>query len=520
MRITLATKFNLLTIVIILVTSVLLSVFYLVDEMKDNHQKLLNDGRSAAAMAALNSEYGIYTRDKKALGQVVESLYLVDGVAYVAIYDLRGRPLIEKSFVPGISMKWSAESASAREEKIVAAELTDAQSGFSYFDVIAPVVSYARHDVMDPIAFGSGSSDARVVGHVRLGLTQESLRRRMRDLLISVSLFTFACIGAGIVLTVIMTRRISAPLKQLNEATRAVSEGRLEQPVEITTRDEVSDLSRSFNQMMGRLREYRAQVETRTKELTATNEQLLQEIQARKTAEEQLLHDAFHDALTGLPNRALFMDRLTHAIAIARRRKEYLFAVLFLDLDRFKVVNDSLGHLVGDRLLVELGARLTQSLRPGDTVARLGGDEFAILLEDISGTGNAIMIADRIAKELPDPFMIDGHEVFTSGSIGIALSAPSYEKAEQVLRDADTAMYQAKTQGRARHVVFEQGMHERAVERLRLETDLRRAAERGEFIVYYQPILSLKSKTVIGCEALVRWHHPERAPLIAGDLPS
>ncbi|HAK59802.1 MAG TPA: GGDEF domain-containing response regulator, partial [Nitrospiraceae bacterium] len=210
--------------------------------------------------------------------------------------------------------------------------------------------------------------------------------------------------------------------------------------------------------MLGNLREYRDQVDVRTSELTDTNEQLRQEVQARKEAEQQLLHDAFHDGLTGLPNRALFMDRLSHAIAIGKRRSDYLFAVLFLDLDRFKVINDSLGHLIGDQLLVALGQRILKCLRPGDTVARLGGDEFAILLEDIKGLSNAMVIGERIENELKASFDVAGHEVFVTGSIGIALSSKAYERPEQILRDADTAMYHAKAHGRARKEVFESGM--------------------------------------------------------------
>jgi diguanylate cyclase (GGDEF)-like protein len=270
--------------------------------------------------------------------------------------------------------------------------------------------------------------------------------------------------------------------------------------------------------MRYRLRAYHAQVEERTVELTAMNEKLLQEIGARTAAEEQLRHDAFHDALTGLPNRALFMDRLAHAMKIAKRRKDYIYAVLFLDLDRFKVVNDSLGHIIGDQLLISFGRRLAASLRPHDTIARLGGDEFAILLEDINGLSNAAYIAERIGAEMAAPFSVGGHEVFVTGSIGIAIGAVEYEQPEQILRDADTAMYKAKSSGRGKVAVFEQGMHTHAVERLRLETDLRRAIERDEFVVFYQPIMSLKTNAVSGYEALVRWQHPERGLLNPGDF--
>jgi diguanylate cyclase (GGDEF)-like protein/PAS domain S-box-containing protein len=234
----------------------------------------------------------------------------------------------------------------------------------------------------------------------------------------------------------------------------------------------------------------------------------IQDITDRKRAEEQLLHDAFHDGLTGLPNRALFMDHLKLAIARSQRRDDYQFAVLFLDLDRFKVINDSLGHMVGDQLLVGIARRLETCLRAGDTVARLGGDEFTILLDDLADACETPLVVERIQRELASPFNLGGHEVFTTVSIGIAPSATGYDSPDEILRDADTAMYRAKSLGKSRHVVFDREMHARAVNLLQLETDLRRAVERGEFLVYYQPILTLETGSLYGFEALVRWHHP------------
>ncbi len=230
----------------------------------------------------------------------------------------------------------------------------------------------------------------------------------------------------------------------------------------------------------------------------------------RKLAEEQLIHEALHDALTGLPNRSLFIDRLGHRLKHKRREKDKLFAVLFLDLDRFKLINDSMGHGPGDELLVETARRLEKSVRPGDTVARLGGDEFAILLEDVTDSADAAVVADRIQVALKESVHVGGQEIVCSASIGIAMGMTGYEKAEDVLRDADTAMYRAKSLGRARAEVFDTTMHARAVVLLQMETELRQAIERGEFVAYYMPIVSLESGRIIGFEALVRWNHPQR----------
>ncbi len=234
------------------------------------------------------------------------------------------------------------------------------------------------------------------------------------------------------------------------------------------------------------------------------------DITERKYMERQLLHDALHDTLTGLPNRALFMDRLEQQLKKTQNQENYLFAVLFLDLDRFKVVNDSVGHLVGDKLLIEIARRLQKSIAPTDTVARLGGDEFTILLENICSIEEATLVAESIDQTLSYPFNINGHEIFSTASIGIAISSQGYEKPEDILRDADLTMYSAKEQGRARYEVFDCSMRDRALQRLELETDLRRGIERQEFELYYQPITSLKLGTLAGFEALVRWNHPTK----------
>ena len=241
------------------------------------------------------------------------------------------------------------------------------------------------------------------------------------------------------------------------------------------------------------------------------------ELMERKKMEAQLRHDAFHDALTDLPNRSLFLDRLNHALKLSQRRShsnsENLpeqFAVLFLDLDRFKVVNDSLGHLAGDQLLKMVATRLVKCLRGGDTVARLGGDEFVMLLEEIQDINDVIDVAQRIQESLKMPMLIDGNEIFISTSIGIALNSAEYTQPDQLLRDADTAMYRAKELGRQRYEIFNPAMHTEALRKLRLENDLRRAIERQELRVHYQPIVCLKSRQILGFEALVRWQHPDQ----------
>lgn len=236
------------------------------------------------------------------------------------------------------------------------------------------------------------------------------------------------------------------------------------------------------------------------------------DISQRKRAEEQLIHDALHDHLTELPNRNLIIDRLDHAIARIRGRgmNSIEFALLFLDLDRFKNINDSLGHSVGDELLVLIANKLSEIVRPGDTVARLGGDEFAILLPEVNNLSMVTHIADRVLSECAMPLEINGHEICTTVSIGIALGTERYTSSHEVLRDADIAMYWAKSEGKACYEIFDREMHRRVVKLQRLELELRQAVEKNEFVIHYQPIVSLTHNNMVGFEALIRWNHPER----------
>jgi diguanylate cyclase (GGDEF)-like protein len=264
--------------------------------------------------------------------------------------------------------------------------------------------------------------------------------------------------------------------------------------------------------------ELERRVDERTRELADTNRELRDQIKVRQQIELRLKHEALHDALTGLPNRALLLDRLGHALARFRRDPSREFAVLFIDLDRFKVINDSVGHLVGDELLKEVSARISGTLRADDTVARLGGDEFAILLGDVDGPDNVIAAARRLIGVLQEPVRVAGKELFTSASIGIAMAAERYNRAEELLRDADVAMYRAKAAGRHRVELFDERLHQEALRVLDLEGDLRRALARNEFEPHYHAIVDLIDESVVGYEALLRWRHPDRGMLLPGDF--
>ncbi|NMP30744.1 EAL domain-containing protein [Thalassotalea sp. M1531] len=259
-------------------------------------------------------------------------------------------------------------------------------------------------------------------------------------------------------------------------------------------------------------------VNERTEALQATNLNLRMQIEERRKAESRLYYEAHHDALTKLPNRAMFTDRLTHALRHMKRHPERSFAVLFIDLDRFKVINDTLGHHTGDKFLIEIASRLTDCVRDNDVLARLGGDEFVILLDSPSCIDDVEEVADRIITAIEQPFEIDGNSLYSNASIGIAQCAASYQEASEILRDADAAMYQAKSLGRGRYVFFDDSMREQLLASMTLEQELRVAIKEGQFELHYQQISDLAQSHTIGFEALLRWQHPSKGLLTPSEF--
>jgi len=292
-----------------------------------------------------------------------------------------------------------------------------------------------------------------------------------------------------IVLTSFLANRLIRPISNLTDAASAISNGEFSEPITFNRNDELGILAQSFERM--RI--------------------------AIKKSNEQLRYAALHDRLTGLPNRAFFNHELTELITISQQDPDYLFAVLFIDLDGFKMINDTLGHEGGDLLLIDLAGKLKASTRQSDLIARLGGDEFVILLKQVQNLETATTIADRILEKLTVPIEIKGHEVFATASIGIALSHRNYHNIDDFLRDADTAMYEAKANGKARYTIFEPNMYLKAKQRLDLDRDLRFAIDNQELELFYQPIVNLSNQKITGFEALVRWRHPDRG-LIDPDL--
>ena len=342
-----------------------------------------------------------------------------------------------------------------------------------------------------PLTAGSFDTGARLILLEDWKPTEDFLATLRVQIAAATGVIFVLALGGAVV----FSRRTSRPVREIALAAGDIASGNWSRQVPVGGSVEAATMAEAFNAMSASLR----------------------------ATQERLVHDAFHDPLTQLPNRALFMDRLHRAFTRRSRHPEYTFAVLFMDLDRFKTVNDSIGHPAGDRLLLEMAERLGRALRGMDTVsrsaahtdgdaphtlARVGGDEFTILLEDLTDASDAVRIAERLQKAVSMPIVLDRQEVFTSVSIGITVVAPTHRSGDDLIRDADIAMYRAKTSGGACCAVFDASMHRRAVEQLQLETDLRHAIERDEFRLHYEPIVDLRAGRIAGYEALVRWQHP------------
>jgi len=309
----------------------------------------------------------------------------------------------------------------------------------------------------------------------------------------AIMLFTLLLMAGGAFVVWDIATALSRAAQLSNQARPDLA------PTEVGRKDEIGTLVSSFARML------------------ATIEQQSQEINEFPRRLDQLVREAFRDALTGLPNRALFMDRLSHALTRAERCGSNL-AVLFLDLDRFKILNETLGQEVGDCLLREVAERITTCLRPEDTVARLGGDEFGLLLEDTVELAAATAVAERVSAEIQRPFVVDGRDILISASIGIALTRGGSMQPDEVLHNADLAMYQAKAEGRARYELYQPGLSVSTRERLDLQSDLRTAGARQELSLRYQPVVTLASVRAVEVEALIRWDHRRRGALLPADF--
>lgn len=373
-------------------------------------------------------------------------------------------------------------------------------------------------------AFVAGLRELEAISQQRVNEANARHDERRRLVMVGIGVM---CLGFLLVVEHLRywtTKRLVRPMERLARAAMgAMDEDAPLAHLGSCGTVELNDLTRSLSRFVESLK---GKVDERTAELERQKEDLEHEVSVRRRAEEQLRHAALHDRLTGLCNRELLWDRIDRCIDRARRNPDYMYAVLFLDIDRFKEVNDSHGHTLGDQFLITIANRLQTCLRKtdavsktdGSTIARIGGDEFVVLLDGVRGPEDAVSVAERVQETLATPIVLEGIEFFTSASIGIATSELAYRSPDDLLRDADAAMYSAKAAGKARHELFNETMHAEVKARLQLGNDLRRAVDNEEFRAYYQPVCRLETGELVGFETLIRWQHPARGLVSPGEF--
>ncbi len=496
-RMGLLAKLNLLTIGLIFLTAVAITVFYANQRWRDDDQELRARGRALAAVMTELTEYALVSSDKAALERLLDGIGADPDVAYMEVLDGEQRSLVVRRFTPSIAKSGLPELARrATPTKRGDVRTTDTEiDDRRYVDFIAPVWPAA--------------AEAAPVGYVRLGLSYETQRRQFREQMLGaigvVSLLVVIAVGA----TLILTRKLVAPMRRLMRAARAVGGGRLDVYVPAGSSDELGLLTHTFNHMTQRLAESQSEVATYQRTL---EEKVAQRTRELEIATAQAYKLAQHDILTGLPNRSLLNQRLKQILAQAQRDATQV-ACLFLDFDHFKRINDTLGHDAGDQLLQSIAQRLTSAVRESDTVARLGGDEFVVILPGLApdrASFEVMTVLTRVREAFQAPFRLADQTPTLTGSIGVALYPNDARDGVALIKQADTAMYAAKEAGRNAYRFYTADMNAKVQLRLQLETDMRRGLMDDEFFLVYQPQIEMQTGRACGVEALLRWRDPER----------
>lgn len=544
--VTIAGKFNALVMALVVSLSALVIVASALHEFGQRRDRTLT-GLAAEVQGNPLLALRLYQDDRTALGAALAELNRPP-VSELAAYSPLGEPLVNGAMD-------SAELASLRgdtdpAEVAVASRSAEGREagdglfsalwpGRIQYHVVVPVVS-----PVNPLESGlsageylqqaltSGRGTRHVQGYVHLIVSQRTLLRELLPFLATVTTGLLLISGLALWFSRRYTGRITAPLARLARAADELASGRLDRPVQAGGSGEIEEIAAILNSVFTGISSYKSRmdvdhqllsmkVEERTEQLSRRNEELNEAVRQVTRTKNRLRRLAYYDSLTALPNRRLFTEQLSLLMRLTRRNKQQL-ALLFLDLDNFKRINDSLGHSAGDLLLREVGARLASCVRDSDVVAhyvdsdtrigvsRLGGDEFTVVLNQVGGVEDAELVAQRLLRELVKPMLIEGHELVVTPSLGIALAPEHADDVEGLLRCADTAMYNAKAAGKNSYLVYDATMEEAGLDRLTLENDLRRAVERNELRLHYQPQVDTHSGAVVGAEALLRWEHPEQ----------
>ena len=550
---TIAGNINTLLIAIALTLACLVTGYTAQREYRLERDRLIE--RSAAAVLSQpDLQLQIYYRNEQKLRRVLDGLLSFYGVAYAAVYDASGQLLLRQNQIGALAYPLPPFRAirSGYTEAEQGAVLLDTDLAPAAYGWLAALTGGNRllhltipvFAVINPYRSGLSPTDFAlamaqprtggsryVIGYVHLGISHVGLMLGVAPFVAAVFLACMLVVLLCSVITLSVTRRITAPLAHLALAAERLSAGNLEEVVKVEGSGEVREITATLNRIMGGLSSYKTKmevnhqllsmkVEERTSQLSRRNDELDKAVTEVTQTRDRLRQLAYYDSLTALPNRRLFTEQLNLLIRLARRNDSKL-ALLFLDLDNFKRINDSLGHSAGDLLLREVGVRLAQCVRESDVVAhyietgpridvsRLGGDEFTVVLNQIDTTEVAREVAERVIAALVEPMTIEGHELVVTPSIGIALCPDHAADVEGLLKAADTAMFHAKSSGKNNFLFYDGAMDAAGVERLQLETDLRKAVERNELLLHYQPQVDTRTGDVVGAEALLRWQHPQ-----------
>ena len=552
---TVAGKINALVILVSMFASSVLTAYVIVAQYHSQRDKIRIQS-TAQIQSQPQLQLDIYYGDTAALRWSLSEFSSQDSVQYALVRDAQGMPLARKdsgnfTSYKLIEFKQLRGGISALEEGFQAHSprqysgaytlLASATGGEKIFDLTIPVFSVVnpleknltRSDFGYALTMPGAVGSLHVIGYVQLGISRTALLAGIVPFAAKVMVMSLLFVILCWVTSNFVTRRITAPLSRLARMADKVASGKTDRTLKIEGSGEIKEIATILNGVFAELKSHKTKmdvdhqllsmkVDERTSQLSKRNKELNKAVKQVTETKDRLRQMAYFDSLTALPNRRLFTEQLSLLLRLATRNKQVL-ALLFLDLDNFKRINDSLGHAAGDLLLREVGARLSGCIRESDVLAhyvesdgsridvsRLGGDEFTVVLNQIESAESAAIVAQRILDALGAPMVIDGHELVITPSIGIALAPRDAGDVEGLLKAADTAMYHAKTNGKNNYLYYDSDMDAAGVDRLKLETDLRKAIERNELVLHYQPQVDTQSGTVVGAEALVRWQHPEQ----------
>jgi diguanylate cyclase (GGDEF)-like protein len=495
-RLGLLTKLNLLAIGLIIATAVGVAAFLVNQQLRDERSRLLTQGLAVAAMLAEVADEAISSADMSNVSSVLDGLASDRDIAYAMVLDPQQRPLIARAYADAVLPVTPIALPRAGKVTVVEEKISDGR----YLDLAVPVYT--------PPKLGA-RADRPVIGYIRLGMSFDRGLARLRANLIGALSVVALIVVVAIVVTLLLTRRLVAPIRQLMRAARAVGAGKLDVYVPAKSSDELGLLTHTFNHMTQRLAESQAEVATYQRTL---EEKVSLRTKELEIATAQAYKLAQHDILTGLPNRSLLNQRLKQIVAQASRDGHQV-ACLFLDFDHFKRINDTLGHDAGDQLLQAVAQRLTSAVRESDTVARLGGDEFVVILPGLDPAHAAfevMAVLTRVRESFLAPFRLADQAPTLTCSIGVSVYPVDAADPNGLIKQADTAMYAAKEAGRNAYRFYTADMNVRVQARLQIETDMRRGLMDDEFFLVYQPQIDMESGRAIGVEALLRWRDPER----------